>query len=50
MHFFKYKGTGNDFILIDKDYFKAPVNELYDITVLQTWIAGMKRYEKDKIN
>jgi predicted amidohydrolase YtcJ len=44
------QGKWADFILIDKDYFKAPVNELYDITVLQTWIAGMKRYEKDKIN
>jgi predicted amidohydrolase YtcJ len=44
------QGKWADFILIDKDYLKAPVNELYDITVLQTWIAGMKRYEKDKIN
>ncbi|WP_372762688.1 amidohydrolase [Pseudoalteromonas sp.] len=40
------QGKWADFILIDKDYFKAPITELYNINVLQTWIAGKLRYEK----
>lgn len=40
------QGKWADFILIDKDYFKVPVEEIYDINVLQTWIAGTLRYEK----
>ena len=36
-----------DFILIDKDYFKVPVSEIYKTNVLQTWIAGTLRYKKD---
>ncbi|MEJ2912317.1 amidohydrolase [Pseudoalteromonas sp. C12FD-1] len=36
-----------DFILIDKDYFKVPVDEIYKTQVLQTWIAGELRFEKE---
>ncbi|WP_165743403.1 amidohydrolase [Pseudoalteromonas sp. Z9A6] len=42
------KGKWADFILIDKDYFKVPVDEIYKTNVLQTWVAGIKRYEKTK--
>ena len=42
------QGKWADFILIDKDYFKIPVDEIYETNVLQTWIAGIKRYEKEK--
>jgi len=42
------KGKWADFILIDKDYFKVPVEEIYKTNVLQTWVAGIKRYEKTK--
>ncbi|ETJ47574.1 amidohydrolase [Pseudoalteromonas agarivorans] len=40
-------GKWADFILIDKDYFKAPVDEIYKTQVLQTWVAGELRYEKE---
>ena len=36
-----------DFILVDQDYFKIPIEQLYKTQVLQTWIAGTLRYEKD---
>ena len=42
------QGKWADFILIDKDYFKIPVDEIYETNVLQTWIAGIKRYDKEK--
>ncbi|MEL0640007.1 amidohydrolase [Pseudoalteromonas aliena] len=42
------QGKWADFILIDKDYFKVPVDEIYKTNVLQTWIAGIKRYDKEK--
>ena len=40
-------GKWEDFILIDKDYFKAPVDEIYKTQVLQTWVAGELRYKKE---
>lgn len=40
-------GKWADFILIDKDYFKAPLDEIYKTNVLQTWIAGELRYKKE---
>ncbi|WP_166112256.1 amidohydrolase [Pseudoalteromonas sp. Z9A5] len=43
------KGKWADFILIDKDYFKVPVDEIYKTNVLQTWIAGTLRYEKEEV-
>ncbi|KKN58174.1 hypothetical protein LCGC14_0554530, partial [marine sediment metagenome] len=36
-------------ILIDKDYFKVPVDEIYKTNVLQTWVAGKLRYKKEEI-
>jgi len=38
------KGKWADFILIDKDYFKAPAIEIWDTKVLETWVAGKKVY------
>ena len=43
------KGKWADFILIDKDYFKVPVDEIYKTNVLQTWVAGKLRYKKEEI-
>ncbi|MBH0057776.1 amidohydrolase [Pseudoalteromonas sp. SWXJZ94C] len=43
------KGKWADFILIDKDYFKVPVDEIYKTNVLQTWISGTLRYEKEEV-
>ena len=40
------QGKWADFILIDKDYFKVPVQEIFTIKVNQTWIAGELRYQK----
>jgi hypothetical protein len=38
-------GKWADFILIDTDYFNAPASKLWDIKVLETWVAGKKVYE-----
>lgn len=43
------KGKWADFILIDKDYFKVPVEEIYKTNVLQTWVAGKLRYKKEEV-
>ncbi|ATC81293.1 amidohydrolase [Pseudoalteromonas agarivorans] len=40
-------GKWADFILIDKDYFKVPVDEIYKTQVLQTWVAGELRFKKE---
>ncbi|MEH6395026.1 amidohydrolase [Pseudoalteromonas sp.] len=40
------QGKWADFILIDKDYFKVPVQEIFTIKVNQTWIGGELRYQK----
>ena len=40
------QGKWADFILVDKDYIKVPVEDIYKTQVLQTWIAGMKRFDK----
>jgi len=40
------QGKWADFILIDKDYFKVPVEEIFTINVEQTWIAGELRYQQ----
>jgi len=39
-------GKWADFIIIDRDYFKIPRNEIDDIVVLQTWVGGELVYEK----
>jgi hypothetical protein len=40
-------GKWADFILIDKDYFKVSVDEIYKTQVLQTWVAGELRFKKE---
>ncbi len=38
------KGKWADFILVDKDVFKISPSELWQVKVLQTWIAGENKY------
>jgi hypothetical protein len=38
-------GKWADFILIDRDYFAIPADEIDDIQVLQTWVGGEKVYD-----
>ncbi|MGI9247394.1 MAG: amidohydrolase family protein, partial [Woeseiaceae bacterium] len=38
-------GKWADFILIDRDYFTIPADEIDDIQVLQTWVGGEKVYD-----
>ncbi|MDP2634062.1 MULTISPECIES: amidohydrolase [unclassified Pseudoalteromonas] len=44
------QGKWADFILVDKDYFKVPVEDIYNINVEQTWIAGELKYQKTNVN
>lgn len=39
-------GKWADFILIDRDYFNVDASEIWQIEVLQTWLAGEKVFEK----
>lgn len=39
------KGKWADFILIDRDYFEVPEIEIWQIEVLESWLAGEKVYE-----
>lgn len=41
-------GKWADFILIDRDYFKVPVDQIDDIRVLETWLAGQQVYRRDR--
>jgi hypothetical protein len=36
-----------DFIVIDRDIFTAPVDELKDVQVLSTWAGGVERYRSN---
>jgi len=40
-------GKWADFILVDRDFFEIPVDEIDDIQVLQTWIGGKRVYQRD---
>ncbi len=40
-------GKWADFILIDRDYFDVDASEIWQIEVLETWLAGEKVYEKE---
>ena len=40
-------GKWADFILIDRDYFQIPDEEIDDIRVLQTWVGGKLVYEAE---
>ncbi len=37
-------GKWADFIVIDRDYFEVPANEIDDIVVLETWVGGEQVY------
>lgn len=39
-------GKWADFILIDRDYFTVPANEIDDIVVLETWVGGERVYAR----
>jgi predicted amidohydrolase YtcJ len=38
-------GKWADFIIIDRDYFEIPVDQIDDIRVLETWVAGKRAYQ-----
>ncbi len=38
------KGKLADFILVDRDIFSMPAEQIKDLKVLETWIAGEKVY------
>ena len=40
------KGKWADFILIDKNYFTVPVEQIHTIKVNQTWLAGEQKYTR----
>ncbi|MEM9173026.1 MAG: amidohydrolase [Pseudomonadota bacterium] len=40
-------GQWADFIVIDRDYFDVPVAQIWQIDVLQTWVAGELVYRRD---
>jgi predicted amidohydrolase YtcJ len=39
-------GKWADFIVVDRDYFKVPADEIDDIVVLETWVAGEKKFAR----
>lgn len=39
-------GKWADFILIDRDYFEVPADQIDDIRVLETWVAGRQVYSR----
>jgi predicted amidohydrolase YtcJ len=39
-------GKWADFIVIDRDYFTVPDSEIWQIEVLESWLAGQKVYSK----
>ncbi len=41
-------GKWADFILVDRDYFEVPENEIWQTKVLQTWMGGEKVYSADE--
>lgn len=40
------EGKWADFILIDRDYFNVDASELWQIEVLETWLAGERVFQK----
>lgn len=40
-------GKWADFILIDQDYFEVPASEIWEIEVLETWVAGTQMFSKN---
>ena len=41
-------GKWADFIVIDRNYFEVPVEEIDDIRVLQTWVGGRRVFDADE--
>ena len=41
-------GKWADFIVIDRDYFEVPLDEIDDIRVLQTWVGGKRVFDADE--
>ena len=41
-------GKWADFIVVDRDYFEIPVDEIDDIRVLQTWVGGERVYQAEE--
>lgn len=39
-------GKYADFLLIDRDYFNIPVDEIWRISVLETWVGGRQVYRR----
>jgi predicted amidohydrolase YtcJ len=39
-------GKHADFILIDRDFFEVPASEIWQIEVLETWLAGNNVYQQ----
>jgi predicted amidohydrolase YtcJ len=39
-------GKWADFILIDRDFFEIPDQEIWQTEVLESWVAGQKVYSK----
>jgi predicted amidohydrolase YtcJ len=40
-------GKWADFIIVDRDYFEIPSEQIDDIQVLETWVAGERVYRRD---
>ncbi|WP_026111311.1 amidohydrolase [Pseudoalteromonas ruthenica] len=40
------KGKWADFILVDTDIIHAPVQQVWQTKVLETWLAGQRRYQR----
>lgn len=40
------KGKWADFIIVDTNYFKAPLSDIYHTQVEQTWLAGKLKYQQ----
>ena len=41
-------GKWADFIVIDRDYFDVPAAEIDDIVVLETWIGGVRVFDREE--
>ncbi|MDJ0749715.1 MAG: amidohydrolase [Woeseiaceae bacterium] len=41
------RGKWADFIIIDRDYFEVPADEIDDIVVLETWVAGKRVFARE---
>ena len=40
-------GKWADFIVVDRDYFEIPAEQIDDIRVLETWVAGKRVFAAD---